>query len=120
MVDSIINNQWLLIFTALMVLLVTAEAGFRIGLRLHQSKHEARRSQISGVQAAVLGMLGLLLGFTFAMGVIRFSLDEGMDIDDSGMNVTPDTRLFAHLDGHAKTINARPWRLRSALAPSRG
>jgi len=83
MIDSIINNQWLLIFTALIVLLVMAEAGFRIGLRLHQSKDEARRSQISGVQAAVLGMLGLLLGFTFAMGVNRYDARRALVLKEA-------------------------------------
>jgi len=54
------------------LLLGLAEAGYRVGLRLHATKDDARRSQIGGVQGAVLGLLGLLLGFTFAMGVSRY------------------------------------------------
>jgi hypothetical protein len=50
---------------------------------LHQSKHEARRSQISGVQAAVLGMLGLLLGFTFAMGVNRYDARRALVLKEA-------------------------------------
>jgi hypothetical protein len=72
MIHSIFNNEWPFVLTALVILLAMAEIGFRVGLRLHRAKDDARRSQISGVQGAVLGLLGLLLGFTFAMGVSRY------------------------------------------------
>jgi len=49
-----------------------AERGFRFGLRLYASQDEARKAQISGIQGAVLGLLALLLGFTFAMAVNRY------------------------------------------------
>ena len=54
------------------MLLATTEVGFRFGLRLHAAKDEARKEQIGGIHAAVLGMLGLLLGFTFAMALERY------------------------------------------------
>jgi len=54
------------------VLLAASEAGYRLGRGLYLANDEARRSQIGGMQAAVLGMLGLLMGFTFSMGVERF------------------------------------------------
>lgn len=83
MINSIINDQWLFMVAVLFVLLVMAEAGFRIGLRLHDSKDEARRSQIGGVQAAVLGLLGLLLGFTFAMGVSRYDARRALVLKEA-------------------------------------
>jgi len=72
MLDFIFNNQWPLLATIVALLLSLAELGYWIGLRLHRAKDEARRNQISGVRGAVLGLLGLLLGFTFAMGVSRY------------------------------------------------
>src|SRR5262245_22096578 len=72
MLDTIFNNQWVLTIVVAVLLLGVSEAGYRIGLSLHRSKDEARRSQLGGVQGAVLGMLGLLLGFTFAMAVGRY------------------------------------------------
>ncbi len=72
MVDRIFNDQWTLLFVITALLLGVAEAGYRGGLRLFKARDEAHRRQIGGVQAAVLGLLGLLLGFTFAMAIGRY------------------------------------------------
>jgi hypothetical protein len=71
MLDNIFNNQWSLLILVIVLLFTLAEAGYLAGLRLHKTKDEAHRSQIGGVQGAVLGLLGLLLGFTFSMAVGR-------------------------------------------------
>lgn len=68
----LLANQWLFGLFVALVLTALAEVGYRIGLRLFAARDEARRSQIGGVQGAVLGMLALLLGFTFSMAVSRF------------------------------------------------
>ena len=68
----IFGHEWTILLVVGVLLLVIAEAGHRVGLRLYASKDEARRSQISGVQGAVFGLLGLLIGFTFAMAVGRY------------------------------------------------
>lgn len=67
-----LSNQWIFALVVMTVLLVLSEFGYRIGLRLFVAKDEARRSQIGGVQGAVLGLLGLLLGFTFSMALNRY------------------------------------------------
>jgi Protein of unknown function (DUF4239) len=76
MTDQILSrfffNQWLVIGTVSALLLAATELGFHFGLRLHQTKDEARKGQIAGIQGAVLGLLALLLGFTFAMAVGRY------------------------------------------------
>jgi hypothetical protein len=66
---KIFPNQWRVIIIVSAVLLLATEVDFRIGLGLYRSKDEARKAQISGVQNATLGVLGLLLGFTFAMAL---------------------------------------------------
>ncbi len=68
----IFTREWVVFLLIAALLLGLAEAGFRFGSRLVGSKHEARKGHISGVQAAVLGLLGLLLAFTFAMAVDRY------------------------------------------------
>lgn len=65
-------NQWLFGLTIAALLLGLAELGYRIGLRLYRAHDDARRCQISAVQGAILGLLGLLLGFTFSMAVNRY------------------------------------------------
>jgi hypothetical protein len=69
---SIFRNQWFVLGIVGAVLLALAELGFRAGTRLHLTRDEARKAQIGGVQGAVLGLLALLLGFTFAMAVNRY------------------------------------------------
>jgi hypothetical protein len=61
-----------LAIVATTTLLVIAEVGYRQGLRLFTAGDPARRSQIGAVQAAVLGLLALLLGFTFSMAADRY------------------------------------------------
>ena len=68
----LLGNQWIFGFAVAALLLSLAESGYRIGLHLYSTRDEARKSLISGVQGAMLGLLGLLLGFTFSMAVNRF------------------------------------------------
>jgi hypothetical protein len=79
----IFGNQWMFGAFVALVLLGLAEGGYRIGLRLYAAHDEARKSQISGVQGAVLGLLGLLLGFTFSMAVNRFELRRDMVLKEA-------------------------------------
>jgi len=51
-------------------MVVAVEAGYRLGRKAKKS--ETDKSQIGAVQGAVLGLLGLLLGFSFAGAGARF------------------------------------------------
>jgi hypothetical protein len=103
--DSLFDNQWVLLPLAIVILLGLAEAGYRLGLKLHASNDEARRSQVGGVQGAVLGLLGLLLGFTFAMAVNRF--DTRRDLVLKEANAVGTTWLRAGLLPEAHRVSAR-------------
>jgi hypothetical protein len=52
--------------------LLASEAGFRIGRKMTGRLDEAAVSQLYTIQAAVMGLLALLLGFSFAMAESRF------------------------------------------------
>ena len=66
--------------------LVAAEIGYRIGRRLKAGADDAMRSEIYTLQSAMLALLALLLGFSFAMGAsayenrLRVILDETLVI----------------------------------------
>ncbi|MDR3405007.1 MAG: hypothetical protein P4L99_21070 [Chthoniobacter sp.] len=79
----IFRNQWLFGLFVALLLLGLAEMGYRIGLRLYARKDEARRSQIGGVQGAILGLLALLLGFTFSMAVSRYETRREMVLKEA-------------------------------------
>ena len=60
--------NWL--FFALM--LAATEIGFRLGRKFEARTPESIQSQIFTVEAGILGILALLLGFTMSMAVSRF------------------------------------------------
>lgn len=60
--------------TFLALMLASTEFGFRLGRRSEGNVPDKTKSQVSAVEAAMLGILGLLLGFTMSMAVSRFEL----------------------------------------------
>jgi hypothetical protein len=53
-------------------LLGALELGFRCGRRAHQGKDALTGGQVGAIQGALLGLLGLLLAFSFAAAGARF------------------------------------------------
>lgn len=68
-------------FLALM--LAASEAGFRLGRRPNQPTREKAQSQISTIEAGILGVLGLLLGFTMSMAVTRFEMRKQLVLEEA-------------------------------------
>ena len=87
MVDTILTrlfaNELVMFVIVIAVMLGFAEIGFRLGWRLHVARDEARKEQIGGIQGAVLGLLGLLLGFTFAMALDRYDTRRGLVVKEA-------------------------------------
>jgi hypothetical protein len=75
--EVVIN--WL--FFALM--LTATEIGFRLGRKLETRTPENVKSQISTVEAAILGILALLLGFTVSMAVSRFETRKQLVLEEA-------------------------------------
>ena len=65
-------NSVLISIVLLLLILGANEAGFRIGHRRERQTNEGARTQTNAIQAAMLGLLALLLGFTFTMALQRF------------------------------------------------
>jgi hypothetical protein len=68
-------------FFALM--LAAIEVGFGVGRKFEARASAAIRSQISTVEAAILGVLALLLGFTMSMAVSRFEVRKQLVLDEA-------------------------------------
>jgi hypothetical protein len=74
----------LLIFVLLVLALVLSEAlGWRVGHQYREGADEAARAQVGSLQAAVLGLLALLLGFTFAMAADRFDARRELVVEEA-------------------------------------
>jgi len=65
------------------ILIGATETGYRIGRRAQSRIDEKARSQVATIQAAVLGLLALLLGFTFAMSVSRYDMRKQLVLEES-------------------------------------
>ena len=70
-----------LAFLALM--LAASEAGFRLGRRPNHQTRKNAKSQISTIEAGILGVLGLLLGFTMSMAVTRFEMRKQLVLEEA-------------------------------------
>lgn len=53
-------------------MIVSIELGYRIGLTVHRRATEASRVHVNAIQASLLGVLALLLGFAFSLALQRF------------------------------------------------
>lgn len=77
-----LNEIWLFIF-AFAAFLLVAELGFRLGRRQLDRSDDPERSHVSALQAALLGLLALLLGFNFAMASSRFDARKALIEDEA-------------------------------------
>ena len=64
--------SWGLTLALMVAMLLAAEVGYRIGCARHERVGDAGRGHFNAVQASLLGLLALLLGFTFNMANVRF------------------------------------------------
>lgn len=79
-----LQESLLVVFLLSIVLLLAAgELGYRVGLWKRARADEVLRSQISTTQAAVFGLLALLLAFTFSMAVQRFDVRKQLVLDEA-------------------------------------
>ena len=77
------TNEWLIAFVMLALLLLATEVGFRIGYRTRVGVDEGAKSQVGTISGAIIGLLALLLGFTFAMALSRFDLRKQLVLEES-------------------------------------
>jgi len=76
-------NQWMVLLVVTLVLVALGEAGFRIGFAARLRDKDLAEGHSGTVQGAVLGMLGLLLGFSFAMAVQRLDNRRSLTVDEA-------------------------------------
>lgn len=79
--------EWLLFPLGVILFMAAIEGGFRLGIR-YKSGNDDMASHITALQAAILGLLALLLGFTFAMSVSRFDARKDLVVEESNAITT--------------------------------
>jgi hypothetical protein len=88
-------DMWLILLASVVFFLVTTETGYRFGRRYQPYINEDSISEISTIQAALLGVLALLLGFTFSMAMTRFEVRKQLILEEA--NAIGTTLLRAQL-----------------------
>lgn len=81
-----------LLVGALAIFLLAIETGYRLGKRRQDNSDEPDKSHTNALQGAVLGLLALLLGFTFAMAVSRFDNRKTVIMDQANAIGTAELR----------------------------
>ncbi len=83
-----------IIIMLLALMILAGELGFRIGRHQRPAPPDPVRTQVNGIQAALLGLFALLLGFTFAMALSRFDLRKDLVVQEA--NAASAVALHAH------------------------
>lgn len=65
-------NEWVILGGLFVLILLATEIGFRLGHRVRPSNKEPIKSHHGTIEAAGLGLLALLLSFTFALAMSRY------------------------------------------------
>jgi hypothetical protein len=74
---------WVLFLLFVALPMAATELGFRYGRRVRPGYDEKAISEVGTTQAALLGLLGLLLGFSFAMACTRFDARRQTVVDEA-------------------------------------
>lgn len=96
-------NEWLLFGVLFATLFLAAEIGFQLGHKVNASKKED--NPIFTIQGAVLGLLALLLAFTFSMAASRFDQRKQLVVDEANAIGTTFLRAQALPEPYRSTIS---------------
>lgn len=77
------TEPWVVGLVFLVVLVAGAQLAHGLGRRLADRADEVLRSQVSTMQAALLGLLGLMLAFSFALASSRFDTRRELVVEES-------------------------------------
>jgi hypothetical protein len=87
------QNRILIAVVLYALVLIANEVGFRLGRRLGKTDDQGGKSQTNAIQAGMLGLLALLLGFTFSMALQRFDNRSQALVDEANAIGTAYLRL---------------------------
>ncbi len=79
------QDSWVITVAMIIAMLVLAEIGYRIGQRRHSRTGDTGRVHFSAVQTSMLGLLALLLGFTFNMSNLRYEARRQLVQEDANV-----------------------------------
>lgn len=81
--ETLLPNQLAVLLAIAGLLLAIAEIGYRMGKRAPLRDDGALKSEVAGYLASVLGLLALLLGFTFSMAWSHYDLRRNLVLQEA-------------------------------------
>ena len=89
------TDLWLIFICAIAFFFLAFEGGFQLGRLIRTRVEETSKAWIGTIDAGILGILGLLLGFTFFMSLARYDLRKQLVVEEA--NAIGTTYLRAQL-----------------------
>jgi hypothetical protein len=89
------QNSGVIVLTLLISMTLMIELGYRLGLQSKRETSERLVSHTGSIQAALLGLLALLLGFTYSQSLSRYELRSEAVVSEA--NAIGTTWLRAHM-----------------------
>lgn len=86
------QKEFLIIATLLVLLLSATEIGFRWGRAVRAKVEESAKSHYWTLEAGTMGLLALLLAFSFSMSVMRYEARKQLLVDEANVIGTASLR----------------------------
>lgn len=78
------KNSFIIALLLFMALLLVNQIAFALGKRNHSVDNPEMKTQSTAIQTGIIGLLALLLGFTFNMSLQRYDARSNAVIEESG------------------------------------
>jgi hypothetical protein len=95
---------WGLFVATVVVVLLSIEAGYWLGRYRRRRSEEEKEGPVGAIVAATLGLLGLILAFTFGLAASRFDARRQIVVDEANAIGTTYLRAGLLPDGRGVTI----------------
>src|ERR1700760_3753647 len=96
-------SQWITYPVAAVLIFAAAEAGCRLGDRSPDRGNDQIRTHITTIQSALLGLLALLIGFTFSISLSRHDARRDLLLGEANAIGTTALRAQFLPEGHYAT-----------------
>jgi len=96
-------SQWITYPAAATLLFAAAEIGCRLGEKSPHHGRDPVRAHITTIQSALLGLLALLIGFTFSIALSRYDARRDLVLGEANAIGTTALRAQFLPEGHAAT-----------------
>jgi hypothetical protein len=95
---------WGLFVAIVVVVLLSIEAGFRLGQYRRRRSEEEKEGPVGAIVAATLGLLGFILAFTFGLAAARFDTRRQLVVEEANAIGTTYLRAGLLPDGRGVKI----------------